>query len=185
MPHVPAAENLVKRLFLKLCSAVAIGLAAYAAFMGLIVAPSIRDGCIYDRRFVFPSRDIPMIVLPWEWLLFPALIAAVVMWLISKRPTLQSRRRALGLCPACGYDLHATADRWSSAPASECWSVSRQEAYTHVSPSINFYDPMFRRGGACCRRVYGHWFTARKGRARSRRLQGGTRRLQLHTWNCL
>jgi hypothetical protein len=80
---------------------------AWAVFMQIVTA-GIRDGDMLDRRFVFPSRDVPLIVVQY-WALA---VVFLVQPLVRAAVTLSRAERAVqrnegALCPTCGYDLRA------------------------------------------------------------------------------
>ena len=66
--------------------------------------------------YVRPSEGLPMLRLPaWFVLLVPMTYLLAIGWGRARK----RRRRAAGLCPACGYDLRATPGR-----CPECGAVA-------------------------------------------------------------
>jgi hypothetical protein len=82
--------------------------------------PRVRD--FWFERFARPVASAPF------WTLASALAFPPFLWLAtrSRRLYARRRRRSLGLCPRCGYDLRGNA----SGRCSECGTVVRKEAAT-------------------------------------------------------
>ena len=67
--------------------------------------PRIREQ--WHRRL-----DMQMIAVPyWKAAAATGLLPLLNLWRIIRKRALDRRRRRIGLCPRCGYDLRATPDR--------------------------------------------------------------------------
>jgi hypothetical protein len=85
--------------------------------------PPLPDTFLYRRGFVWARHGSRLVVAVPHW--FVTLVAATLpaAWLVRTRRGI--RRRRLGLCPACGYDVRATPERWP-----ECGAVSASGSHS-------------------------------------------------------